>query len=208
MAEDWKDAATLCAVDRGGQIMVPKPGIYEDVVACDFSGYYPSLVVAHNLSSDTINCACCPDGPLVPELGYHVCKRHAGHQSEILRRLQPHRRYVKAVLKRADALGEHAILTGEPRPHNAVVDATVELLCLQKSDFEALLSLQPTMAVQVSRLLASRLLETTRAKSAGPAFGAKLSDGEIWAALAYIKSHWHTSDVLAARAEMTRNMRP
>ena len=39
-----------------------------------------------------------------------------------------------------------------------------------------------------------------------PAFGAKLSDGEIWAALAYIKSHWHTSEVLAARAEMTRNV--
>jgi DNA polymerase elongation subunit (family B) len=101
LAEDWKDAATLCAVDRGGQIMVPRPGIYEDVVACDFSGYYPSIVIRHNLSSDTINCACCPDGPVVPELGYHVCTRVAGHQSEILRRLQPHRPYVKAVLRRA-----------------------------------------------------------------------------------------------------------
>lgn len=106
LAEDWKDAATLCAVDRGGQIMVPAPGIYEDVAACDFSGYYPSLVVAHNLSSDTINCACCPEGPIVPELNYHVCRRHRGHQSEILRRLQPHRRYVKAVLKRAERLGD------------------------------------------------------------------------------------------------------
>lgn len=38
-----------------------------------------------------------------------------------------------------------------------------------------------------------------------PAFGGKLSDDEIWAALAYIKSHWRTSQVLAARAEMTRN---
>lgn len=106
LAEDWKDAATLCAVDRGGQIMVPTPGLYEDVAACDFSGYYPSIVVAHNLSSDTINCACCPDGPIVPELNYHVCREHPGHQSEILRRLQPHRRYVKAVLKRAERLGD------------------------------------------------------------------------------------------------------
>jgi DNA polymerase-2 len=106
LAEDWKDAATLCAVDRGGQIMVPKPGIYEDVVACDFSGYYPSIVVRHNLSSDTINCTCCPDGPLIPELGLHICIRHRGHQSEILRRMQPHRAYVKAILRRAEKTGD------------------------------------------------------------------------------------------------------
>lgn len=100
LAEDWKDAATLCAVDRGGQIMVPTPGIYEDVAACDFSGYYPSLVVRHNLSSDAMNCACCPDGEVVPELGYHVC-RTPGHQSTILSRMWGHRRWAKSVLKRA-----------------------------------------------------------------------------------------------------------
>ena len=39
-----------------------------------------------------------------------------------------------------------------------------------------------------------------------PAFAAKLSDEEIWAVLAHIKSHWTSAEVLAARAEMTRNM--
>ena len=100
LAEDWKDAATLCAVDRGGQIMVPEAGVYDDVVACDFSGYYPSLVVRHNLSSDTIGCDCCPEGPLIPELGRRVCTKRYGHQAEILRRLWPHRRYVKAILRK------------------------------------------------------------------------------------------------------------
>jgi mono/diheme cytochrome c family protein len=38
-----------------------------------------------------------------------------------------------------------------------------------------------------------------------PAFGGKLSDEEIWAVLAYIKSHWTSRDVLKIRAEMTRN---
>lgn len=38
-----------------------------------------------------------------------------------------------------------------------------------------------------------------------PAFGASLSDEQIWAVLAYIKSHWTSKDVLAARAEMTRS---
>jgi mono/diheme cytochrome c family protein len=40
-----------------------------------------------------------------------------------------------------------------------------------------------------------------------PAFGDKLADEEIWAVLAYIKSRWTSREVLAARAEMTRNAR-
>jgi mono/diheme cytochrome c family protein len=36
-----------------------------------------------------------------------------------------------------------------------------------------------------------------------PGFGGRLSDDEIWASLAYVKSHWKTREVLAARAEMT-----
>ena len=38
-----------------------------------------------------------------------------------------------------------------------------------------------------------------------PAFAGRLADDEIWAALAYLKSQWTSADVLAARAEMTRN---
>lgn len=38
-----------------------------------------------------------------------------------------------------------------------------------------------------------------------PAFGGKLPDRDIWAVLAYIKSHWTSRDLLAARAEIERN---
>ena len=38
-----------------------------------------------------------------------------------------------------------------------------------------------------------------------PAFGGKLTDEEIWAVLAFIKSHWKSQDVLEARAEIVRN---
>ena len=38
-----------------------------------------------------------------------------------------------------------------------------------------------------------------------PAFAGKLSDDEIWAVLAYIKTSWTSKDVLDARAEMLRN---
>jgi mono/diheme cytochrome c family protein len=40
-----------------------------------------------------------------------------------------------------------------------------------------------------------------------PAFGGKLTDEEIWAVLAYIKSHWTARDVLDARAEMMRDVK-
>jgi mono/diheme cytochrome c family protein len=40
-----------------------------------------------------------------------------------------------------------------------------------------------------------------------PAFGGKLSDDEIWAVLAFIKSRWTTRELLEARAEMARNMK-
>ncbi|MGH8222729.1 MAG: c-type cytochrome [Woeseiaceae bacterium] len=38
-----------------------------------------------------------------------------------------------------------------------------------------------------------------------PAFGGKLADDEIWAVLAYLKSHWTLPELLAARAEIERN---
>ena len=37
-----------------------------------------------------------------------------------------------------------------------------------------------------------------------PAFGGKLSDDEMWAVLAFLKSHW-SREVLSYRAEMTSN---
>jgi mono/diheme cytochrome c family protein len=38
-----------------------------------------------------------------------------------------------------------------------------------------------------------------------PAFGAKLSDEEIWAVLSFIASHWTDKELLKQRAEMIRN---
>ena len=40
-----------------------------------------------------------------------------------------------------------------------------------------------------------------------PAFRGRLSDDEIWAVLAFIKSQWRSREVLDARAEMIRNAR-
>ncbi|MDH3320404.1 MAG: c-type cytochrome [Betaproteobacteria bacterium] len=41
-----------------------------------------------------------------------------------------------------------------------------------------------------------------------PAYAGTLADDEIWAALAFIKSHWKASEILAARAQMMRDRQP
>ncbi|HSC00827.1 MAG TPA: cytochrome c [Burkholderiaceae bacterium] len=40
-----------------------------------------------------------------------------------------------------------------------------------------------------------------------PAYRGVLKDDEIWAVLAFLKSHWTSREVLAARAEMSRQAR-
>ncbi|MGQ0656207.1 MAG: c-type cytochrome [Betaproteobacteria bacterium] len=42
-------------------------------------------------------------------------------------------------------------------------------------------------------------------KSDMPAFAGQLGDDDIRAVLAFIKSHWRSGEVLAARAQMLRN---
>jgi DNA polymerase elongation subunit (family B) len=107
LVERLKPLTTMCAVDRGGQVHVPEPGVYDQAWSCDFSGYYPSLIVAHNLSSETINCDCCPDSEkMVPGTDWHICIRHEGHQARTLRPFVEHRRYVKAILRRGDVTAD------------------------------------------------------------------------------------------------------
>lgn len=102
LAERAKDVLTLARLDRGGQIFFPQPGIVEDAWSCDFSAYYPSIVVARNLSSDTLDQPCCRDsGVPVPDLGLRICdpQHNRGHQVHVLDPVVQHRRKVKALLR-------------------------------------------------------------------------------------------------------------
>ncbi len=82
--EDFKSAATLLLADRGGLIFQPKVGYHEEVAELDFVSMYPTIMVRHNISPETVNCRCCPPAgepganQTVPELGYTICKKRAG----------------------------------------------------------------------------------------------------------------------------------
>lgn len=55
-AERKKTLEELKGVDKGGMIFQPVPGLYENVWQLDFTSMYPSIIVRHNLSPETIGC--------------------------------------------------------------------------------------------------------------------------------------------------------
>ena len=43
----------------GGFVYEPTPGLHKDIVVFDFMSLYPTIISAHNVSPDTLNCDCC-----------------------------------------------------------------------------------------------------------------------------------------------------
>jgi DNA polymerase-2 len=90
-----KHPGELLAADRGGLVFAPRPGFFENVAELDFVSEYPSIMARFNISPETVNCGCCPDGPRVPELGYRVCQRRRGITSRVVEQLIEKRQIYK-----------------------------------------------------------------------------------------------------------------
>lgn len=105
--EEFKTAATLILADRGGLIFQPPMGYHEDVAELDFVSMYPTIMVEHNVSPETINCRCCraDETPRVPELGYTICTKREGIVPAILRHVIAKRSYYKKKKKELKGQG-------------------------------------------------------------------------------------------------------
>ncbi len=98
--EEWKSARALVAADRGGVILQPPVGVHGEVEEFDFTSLFPFLMVRHNLSTETLDCRCCPKSPqVVPGLGYRSCTRRVGLIPRTLAPLLARRVAYKARLK-------------------------------------------------------------------------------------------------------------
>jgi DNA polymerase-2 len=76
VTEIVKNRMDLLIGDRGGLILEPIIGVHENVGEVDFASLFGNIMLKKNISAETIDCKCCPDSDnLVPELGYHICKR-------------------------------------------------------------------------------------------------------------------------------------
>jgi DNA polymerase elongation subunit (family B) len=90
--EDFKTAEQLFAADKGGLVYAPRPGLYENVGEIDFASMFPSIMVRHNVSPETVNCPCCrPPKPSwrmakegVPGIDHWICRRRRGLVPEVL----------------------------------------------------------------------------------------------------------------------------
>ena len=116
--EEFKSAATLLLADRGGLIFQPDMGYHEQVAELDFVSMYPTIMVEHNVSPETVNCRCCRN-TAVPELGYTICEKREGIVPATLRTVVRKRALYKKEKKRLKKLGDerwHALRPPAERP--------------------------------------------------------------------------------------------
>ncbi len=85
--ESPKHPDELLRADRGGLVFPPRLGFFENVAELDFVSEFPNIMARFNVSPETVNCACCPDAPRVPELGYRICQKRRGITSRVVERL-------------------------------------------------------------------------------------------------------------------------
>ncbi len=107
--ERWKTADVLLKVDKGGLVFQPPVGAFEHVAELDFSAMYPTIMVQHNISAETLFCGCC-DNHAVPEAGYTICERYEGLMATMLDPLIKRRAYYKTCLKEGGITPEAAAL--------------------------------------------------------------------------------------------------
>ncbi len=84
----------------GGFVYEPKPGLYDKIVVFDFRSLYPSIISAHNISPDTLNCECCSDTEKVPDEQYWFCKKRKGFIASLVEDVIVKRVAVKEELKK------------------------------------------------------------------------------------------------------------
>ena len=88
---------------KGAFVYKPEPGLYKEIVICDFRSFWPSVIVSHNISPATLNCDCCKDEadyvPLEEEKEkYWFCKKRKGFIPTVLEDLIKRRMRVKEIM--------------------------------------------------------------------------------------------------------------
>jgi len=89
---------------KGGFVYTPEPGLYEDVAVFDFRSLYPTVMVAHNISPDTLDLENCDDEFDVEELGYSFCQDSQGFFPQLVEDLVSSRYKIKKQMKDAEGV--------------------------------------------------------------------------------------------------------
>ncbi|MFP3380187.1 DNA polymerase [Bacillus sp. SIMBA_069] len=83
----------------GGFVKEPEKGLWENIVSLDFRSLYPSIIITHNVSPDTLNREGCRNYDVAPEVGHKFCKDFPGFIPSLLKRLLDERQKIKTKMK-------------------------------------------------------------------------------------------------------------
>lgn len=93
--------------DRMGQtftgafVREPQKGLHDNIAVCDFRSLYPSIIIAHNVGPDTLNCECCETDNTAPS-GDWFCKDRQAFLPSVLKDVLTLRFELKDQLKKLD----------------------------------------------------------------------------------------------------------
>ena len=86
---------------KGAFVYEPTPGLYNNMVVCDYRSLYPTIIAAHNISPENLHCSCC-ESEKVPFEGKDLwfCKKKKGIISSVIEELITRRARIKDMLKK------------------------------------------------------------------------------------------------------------
>jgi len=91
---------------KGAFVYEPTPGLHKNIVVWDFKSLYPSIIVSHNISPDTLNCKCCEGKEVAPNNEddeakgtFWFCKKKKGFVPNIIEDLITRRARIKDIMK-------------------------------------------------------------------------------------------------------------
>ncbi|CAD5243491.1 DNA polymerase domain-containing protein [Thermococcus camini] len=83
----------------GGYVKEPERGLWGNIVYLDFRSLYPSIIITHNVSPDTLNHEGCKEYDVAPEVGHKFCKDFPGFIPSLLGSLLDERQKIKRKMK-------------------------------------------------------------------------------------------------------------
>jgi DNA polymerase I len=103
---------------QGGLVIEPKRGLYRNLKVVDVVSLYPSVAILHNISFDTVNCACCiniEDAKVPADIidkGYWICKQKEGAFPQKLQEFKEERLRQKQLGNDVKQLGLKILING------------------------------------------------------------------------------------------------
>ncbi|MDP2973681.1 MAG: DNA polymerase domain-containing protein, partial [Candidatus Diapherotrites archaeon] len=106
---DSETQQRLLQMYKGGYVKEPLPGLHDNIAVLDFSSLYPTIIISHNISIETVNCghAECREKNSAPNKQW-FCTKKKGMISSILQELFEKRMRIKKQLKQET--GEERLL--------------------------------------------------------------------------------------------------